>query len=74
MEPHKHAARQAVASAIEQGIIAPPPFCYRCGEETSDLEAHHWSYDRPLDVGWFCVSCHNKVHPHKPRSVSGARS
>ena len=67
MEPMKHAARNAVKYALEQGIIGKPPFCFRCGNKTEDLEAHHWDYDGPLDVGWFCVPCHNVVHPHAPK-------
>lgn len=64
LNPLKNKARAIVQNAIEQGIIARPPFCFRCGKETTDLEAHHWDYARPLDVGWFCVPCHNIVHPH----------
>ncbi len=62
----KHNARGLVAAAIRSGVIAKPPFCFRCGNKTEDLEAHHWDYDRPLDVGWFCPKCHAAVHPHAP--------
>lgn len=64
----KHNARVTVANAIKQGIIAKPPFCFRCGLRQDDLEAHHWDYDRPLDVGWFCPKCHSAVHPHARRT------
>lgn len=64
MNQNKHRARLEVHFAIERGTVAKPPFCFRCGNETEDLEAHHWDYDRPLDVGWFCPTCHSAVHPH----------
>lgn len=60
----KTRARNLVADAIKAGIIAAPAFCFRCGREMKGLQAHHWDYDRPLDVGWFCQPCHAAVHPH----------
>lgn len=60
----KNSARQIIRQALQTGVIAKPPFCFRCGVEQADLEAHHWDYDRPLDVGWFCPKCHAAVHPH----------
>ncbi len=62
--PDKRRARTQLNDAVAQGRIFKPPFCLACGEHTEALEAHHWDYDRPLDVGWFCVPCHNRIHPH----------
>jgi hypothetical protein len=62
----KHLARAKVAKALATGLIGKLPFCYRWGLNTEELEAHHWDYNQPLHVGWFCIPCHNVVHPHVP--------
>lgn len=49
----------AVARAIRNGSLIRSP-CTKCGEEKS--VAHHEDYDKPLDVIWFCQSCHKDRH------------
>lgn len=49
----------AVTRAVRNGILIPENCC-RCGSEKS--YAHHESYDRPLDVQWYCQPCHKQRH------------
>lgn len=37
--------------------------CSICGSEKS--EAHHEDYNKPLEVIWFCRSCHLDFHKQK---------
>jgi hypothetical protein len=67
LNPLQVRARGAVSRALESGRLQRPPACHRCRLETSDLEAHHPDYSRPLDVRWLCPACHAIVHPHHPR-------
>ena len=53
-------AHQAVALAIKSGELLRQP-CEVCGE--ADLvEAHHETYDKPLDVRWLCALHHRQLH------------
>jgi hypothetical protein len=52
----------AVASALKAGKITPEP-CVVCGDERT--EAHHPSYDLPLDVVWLCPLHHKQLHLKK---------
>lgn len=49
----------AVARALKSGKIEPLP-CFVCGNENSN--AHHPSYDLPLDVVWLCAVHHKECH------------
>ena len=57
--PKARWAHVATQSGIKRGLIARQP-CERCGAEPTD--AHHESYDRPLDVRWLCRRCHSALH------------
>lgn len=66
-DPFKSAARRAVRSAIEKGVMERPKNCSDCGKEAirSDgvtaIQAHHHAgYLNPLDVLWLCPKCHKK--------------
>ena len=54
----RRAARRAVRTAIESGSMVRHP-CFVCGGKA---EAHHVSYDLPLDVTWLCKTHHQEVH------------
>jgi hypothetical protein len=56
----------AVAKAVRSGRLLRQP-CSVCGSPKS--EAHHESYDRPLDVVWYC-SVHHKAR-HKEMAIDG---
>ena len=56
--PQRTAAQAAVRNAIRRGILTPEP-CFICGRKA---EAHHPSYDLPLDVTWLCIRHHRRLH------------
>ena len=56
----RHLARDAVHHAVAYGHLLRQPCC-RCGT-TKSIEAHHIDYSKPLDVIWYCRSCHQKAH------------
>src|SRR4051812_46611194 len=58
---HKDYARSAVNTALENGALCAPLSCQACGE-TTELEAHHDDYSKPLVVRWLCVPCHRTHH------------
>lgn len=57
--PHKRKAHHKLNNALRDGRIERLP-CLVCGCEKT--EAHHVSYDLPLDVVWLCPSHHKQVH------------
>jgi len=58
---HKRKAHNKVANALLKGELIRPTECGLCGM-CGDIEAHHDNYDKPLDVIWLCVRCHNDRH------------
>jgi hypothetical protein len=54
-------AYDKIQNSLSYGRIIKPKNCYCC-EEIKPLHAHHYDYDKPLDVFWVCVSCHKFVH------------
>jgi hypothetical protein len=56
--PEKHRARNAVARALKAGKLERQP-CV-CG--STQVEAHHDNYSKPLDVRWLCPACHGLEH------------
>ena len=53
--------RDILNDAIQHGIIQRPSLCPICGKQ-GDVEAHHDSYYRPLEVKWMCPLCHAEYH------------
>lgn len=41
--------------------LARPHFCERC-DEWGPVNAHHWTYDEPLNVIFLCHACHMATH------------
>ena len=52
-------AQNALRSALKRGLIIQKP-CEQCGN--LDAEAHHYDYDKPMDVRWLCRLHHRHVH------------
>lgn len=59
--PERHAAHAAVKRAVDKGTLVKPTRCESCGAKR-ELHGHHDDYNKPLDVQWLCVSCHNTLH------------
>jgi hypothetical protein len=62
--PEQARAKWLVQKAVQRGKIRKPACCQMCGEPfpSDKLQAHHHDYSRPLDVSWYCDSCHKAVH------------
>lgn len=58
---HKKNANAKVQRALFNGVIIKPRECESCGMDKK-LEAHHEDYNKPLEVIWLCIECHNKRH------------
>lgn len=68
---HKKRAHWKVAQAIKSGKLVRQP-CISCGRP--DAQAHHEDYNKPLDVTWLCVTCHNQIkHAVTPERVAKRR-
>lgn len=69
--PEKYKAHNKVAWAIEAGWLMPEP-CELCSE--TNTIAHHEDYSKPLDVNWYCKSCHAEVHHAKSTAIKNKLS
>jgi transposase len=66
----EYAAARAVQHAVKSGRLIPTA-CEMCGtgpysKETGRRIVHgnHKDYNKPLDVNWLCVKCHNEWHKY----------
>lgn len=55
----KTKAHELVRAALRKGLLTKKP-CSCCNNLMT--VAHHNDYARPLEVTWFCESCHKKWH------------
>ncbi len=58
-DPRRYLCHNEVRKAVRNGVLIKQP-CSVCGSEKS--MAHHESYDRPLEVIWFCQPHHRARH------------
>lgn len=56
----KNLARRIFWNTFRYGTIKKLP-CEQCGTEEM-VEAHHYDYDKPLDVMWLCGNHHKEWH------------
>lgn len=54
----KQIARAKATRAIKKGLI----FKHNCSCGSSNSQMHHPDYSKPLEVVWFCKSCHDEFH------------
>lgn len=57
----KQKCRYLLNEAVKEGRIIRPDVCPQCNSST-DVEAHHDDYFKPLEVKWMCPLCHAKYH------------
>ena len=57
----KDQSRHKLSNAIMRGRIMRPDFCEGCGDFCKP-QGHHDDYQKPLEVRWLCVNCHNDFH------------
>lgn len=61
-------AQHLIEKALNNGAITKPDSCSKCGvnytftDGRSAIQAHHYDYDKPLDVIWLCQKCHHEWH------------
>jgi hypothetical protein len=64
----KERVHDIIEKAIKRGIINNPHVCSKCGDTgvfkdgRSSIQAHHYDYDKPLEVEWLCQKCHHQWH------------
>jgi C-5 cytosine-specific DNA methylase len=64
----KERVHNLVETALSNGVISNPGVCECCGgsgvfkDGRSAIQAHHYDYDKPLDVEWLCQKCHHEWH------------
>lgn len=58
----KAGSHAAVHEAIKNGVLVRPERCELCNWPDRTILAHHWDYERPLDVEWVCPHCHSTIH------------
>ena len=56
--PNKVRAQSILNQGVVAGRLKRQP-CFVCGDKA---EAHHPSYELPLDVTWLCRKHHKEVH------------
>lgn len=67
----KFRARDLVKSAITTGKLIRSKICEFCTCKAY-TDAHHSDYTQPLNVLWFCKSCHKKLHAALKRASKQA--
>jgi hypothetical protein len=60
-DKEKRSARRKVHYALEKGEIERPSKCQCCLTE-GPVQAHHPDYEKPLEISWLCIECHNMLH------------
>lgn len=56
-------AQSKYICALRSGLLVKPTSCSVCGsDDYRGIVGHHEDYERPLDVVWLCIGCHNRVH------------
>lgn len=51
---------RVIEAALMAGVIEKPHSCSicNCPDTEKRIEAHHYDYERPLEVTWLCPDCH----------------
>jgi len=57
----KSYCRFILNDAVKCGIVIKPDTCSECPNRKK-IQGHHYSYYRPLEVVWLCITCHAKLH------------
>ena len=65
----KRAAHHILQYAVKKGEIVKLCRCQSCGQSDVNLDAHHPDYSKPLEVMWFCRSCHGQLHALENRKL-----
>ena len=66
-------ANGVIANEIKTGRLIRPEICPKCKgliyhddgrifRTYSRIVAHHWDYNKPLEIEWMCANCHIHLH------------
>lgn len=58
--PQRVKANRLLNEALKYNRVKKNEFCQVCG--TVAVIAHHYDYNKPLEVIWVCRQCHAKIH------------
>ena len=61
MYSKEHKCHNDMNNAIRAGKLIRSVICSNCGSG-GKIEGHHEDYDKPFDVVWLCIRCHNDLH------------
>ncbi len=64
----KFIARRIVCMALKAKMIERPDLCSNCLIKEK-VEAHHYDYDKPLNIIWLCTQCHRALHKRLKEEV-----
>lgn len=71
--PERIRAQKKLNYAVFKGEVERCEKCQICGCGDVKTEAHHFDYDKPLEVIWVCTACHGWIHrKHAQREVVNA--
>ena len=59
--PKEYKAQQVLTYALKKGKLIKPRVCSNCNRG-GKIEGHHEDYDKPLEIVWLCIRCHNDRH------------
>ena len=59
--PTIYHAHNIVNNAVRDGLLMKPENCSKCNA-SGNIHGHHSDYNKPLEVIWFCESCHAEWH------------
>lgn len=59
--PTIYRAHGIVNNAVRDGLLTKPENCSKCNA-SGNIHGHHSDYNKPLEVIWFCESCHAEWH------------
>ena len=59
--PKEYKAHADMNTAIVAGRLVKPAVCSNCNRG-GKIEGHHEDYDKPLEIVWLCIRCHNDRH------------
>jgi len=62
--------RNKVKTALKNDRLFKKHRCENC-DSSNQVEAHHWDYNKPLEVVWLCHRCHCKVHKNLMKQEFG---
>jgi hypothetical protein len=64
-DEHKEECYRVYRHALYvSGELVRPSTCSQCkttGTIENPIEGHHVDYDKPLEVIWYCKSCHGRI-------------